>query len=97
MVPLLQAGFVDWIVSTGANLYHDMHRALGFELVGSTPFVDDVALRERFFKQKDVVENYLAAKVRAGEIPLEEAQRGIAADWVQYLETAKAFCRGSRC
>ncbi len=58
---------------------------------------DDVALRERFFKQKDVVENYLAAKVRAGEIPLEEAQRGIAADWVQYLETAKAFCRGSRC
>ena len=58
---------------------------------------EDVALRDRFFKQKDIVENYLAAKVRAGEIPLEEAQRGIAADWVQYLETAKAFCHGSRC
>jgi deoxyhypusine synthase len=47
VVPLIQAGFVDWIVSTGANLYHDMHRALGFELVGSTPFVDDVSLREQ--------------------------------------------------
>ena len=47
VVPLIQAGCIDWIVSTGANLYHDMHRALGFELVGSTPFVDDVALRDQ--------------------------------------------------
>src|ERR1044071_3032926 len=23
LVPLIEAGFVDWIVSTGANLYHD--------------------------------------------------------------------------
>jgi deoxyhypusine synthase len=26
-IDLMQAGFVDWIVSTGANLYHDLHRA----------------------------------------------------------------------
>lgn len=58
---------------------------------------DDVALRQRYFKQKDIVENYLAAKVRAGEIPLDQAQRGIAQDWVQYLPVAKAFCSGGTC
>lgn len=45
-VPLVEAGFIDWIVATGANLYHDLHRSLGFELFQTTPFVDDVALRE---------------------------------------------------
>jgi deoxyhypusine synthase len=44
-VPLVEAGFVDWIVSTGANLYHDIHRSLGFSLYGISPHVDDVALR----------------------------------------------------
>jgi deoxyhypusine synthase len=44
-VPLVEAGFVDWIVSTGANLYHDLHRSLGFSLYGISPHVDDVALR----------------------------------------------------
>jgi deoxyhypusine synthase len=44
-VPLIEAGFVDWIVSTGANLYHDIHRSLGFSLYGVPPQVDDVALR----------------------------------------------------
>jgi len=47
LAPLMEAGFIDWIVSTGANLYHDMHRSLGFTLFGSTPFVDDVALAEQ--------------------------------------------------
>jgi deoxyhypusine synthase len=46
IVPLIRAGMVDWIVSTGANLYHDMHRSLGFELFGSTPFTNDIELRE---------------------------------------------------
>ena len=30
IIPLIKAGFVDWIVSTGANLYHDMHFALSY-------------------------------------------------------------------
>lgn len=47
IVPLIRAGLIDWVVSTGANLYHDIHRSLGFELYGSTPFVDDVELRNR--------------------------------------------------
>lgn len=58
---------------------------------------EDVTLRQRYFKQKDIVENYLAAEVRAGAMPLDEAQRGIAADWVQYLAVASAHCQGSRC
>ena len=30
IIPLIKAGFVDWIVSTGANLYHDLHFALNY-------------------------------------------------------------------
>ena len=47
LVPLIEAGFIDWIVSTGANVYHDLHRALGFELHGTTPFADDMALLDQ--------------------------------------------------
>ncbi len=56
---------------------------------------DETALKSRFFKRKDVVENYLAAKVRSGAMPLEDAQRGIAADWTQYLDAAMSY-RGAR-
>jgi len=46
IIPLLEAGFVDWIVSTGANLYHDAHFGLGMAMHRGTPFIDDVVLRE---------------------------------------------------
>ena len=46
LIPLVEAGFVDWIVSTGANLYHDMHFGLGLELHRGSPFVSDVELRQ---------------------------------------------------
>jgi deoxyhypusine synthase len=46
LAPLIRHGFIDWMISTGANLYHDMHYSLGFELFASNPFVDDVQLRE---------------------------------------------------
>ena len=45
IVPLLKAGFVDWIISTGANLYHDLHYGLGMHLYAGSPFLDDVELR----------------------------------------------------
>src|SRR5262245_7051131 len=41
LTPLVEAGFVDWIVSTGANLYHDAHFALGMDLFQSRPGMDD--------------------------------------------------------
>jgi deoxyhypusine synthase len=46
LIPLMQAGFVDWIISTGANLYHDAHFALGLALHRGTPNADDIELRE---------------------------------------------------
>src|SRR2546426_12246998 len=46
IIPLLDAGFLDWIVSTGANLYHDAHFGLGLSMHRGTPFADDVELRE---------------------------------------------------
>ena len=46
IVPLMEAGLIDWIISTGANLYHDLHRSLGFALYQTSPFADDVQLRE---------------------------------------------------
>ena len=45
IIPLLEAGFVDWMVSTGANLYHDAHFGIGLEMHRGTPFIDDVELR----------------------------------------------------
>jgi deoxyhypusine synthase len=46
IIPLIEAGFIDWIVSTGANLYHDAHFGLGLAMHRGTPFADDVELRE---------------------------------------------------
>src|SRR3989442_8473583 len=47
VIPLLEAGFVDWIVSTGANLYHDTHFGLGLSMHRGTFQADDVELREK--------------------------------------------------
>jgi deoxyhypusine synthase len=46
VVPLIKAGFVDWIVSTGANLYHDTHFSIGHTLHRGSPFIDDRVLRK---------------------------------------------------
>ena len=46
LIPLVEAGFIDWIVSTGANLYHDTHFGLGFSMHQGSPKVDDVELAE---------------------------------------------------
>jgi deoxyhypusine synthase len=46
LAPLIRNGFVDWMISTGANLYHDMHYGLGLSLYASNPFLDDVKLRQ---------------------------------------------------
>lgn len=59
IVPLMKAGFVDWIVSTGANLYHDLHYGLGMKLYAGSPFVDDVVLRnEGVIRIYDVLFDY---------------------------------------
>ena len=45
IIPMIRAGFVDWIVSTGANLYHDAHYGLGLAMHQGTHDVDDRVLR----------------------------------------------------
>jgi deoxyhypusine synthase len=46
LAPLIEAGFIDWIVSTGANLYHDTHFGLAMPLREGTAEIDDTSLRE---------------------------------------------------
>jgi deoxyhypusine synthase len=46
LIPLIENGFVDWMVSTGANLYHDTHFALGLQMFQGSAEADDVALRQ---------------------------------------------------
>src|SRR5437879_781685 len=59
LVPLIEAGFLDWIVSTGANLYHDTHFALGMDMHQSRPGLDDLALREhQVIRIYDIVFDY---------------------------------------
>ncbi len=46
LIPLIEAGFVDWIISTGANLYHDTHFGLDLPMHQGSPHVSDLVLRE---------------------------------------------------
>lgn len=43
---LIEKGFVDFVISTGANLYHDLHRAFDQPMVQGSAVVDDNALAE---------------------------------------------------
>ncbi|MEW5911348.1 MAG: deoxyhypusine synthase [Thermodesulfobacteriota bacterium] len=59
LVPLVRRGLVDFIISTGANLYHDAHFALGLDLHRSNPFADDATLRrEGLVRIYDIVMDY---------------------------------------
>jgi deoxyhypusine synthase len=46
-IELMERGLVDFVISTGANLYHDLHYALNFTLHRGSPFLDDVELYEQ--------------------------------------------------
>ncbi len=51
--------FIDWIVSTGANLYHDTHFALGMDMHQSRPGLNDLELREhQVIRIYDIVFDY---------------------------------------
>ena len=59
LVPLIEAGFIDWIISTGANLYHDTHYALGMDLYQSGPNLPDLELREnQIIRIYDIIFDY---------------------------------------
>ncbi|MEE8193588.1 MAG: deoxyhypusine synthase [Gemmatimonadales bacterium] len=90
VIPLIEAGFVDWIVSTGANLYHDAHFALGFSLHRGTPFADDTELRKHgVVRIYDIYVDY-GALLRTDEFfrevsKAEEFQRPMSSAEYHYL------------
>lgn len=47
IIPLMNHGFVDWISSTGANMYHDLHFVFDLPLYRGTHRVNDVDLRKK--------------------------------------------------
>jgi deoxyhypusine synthase len=47
IIPLMNHGFVDWMASTGANMYHDLHFAFNLPMHRGSHTVDDVDLRQK--------------------------------------------------
>ena len=47
LIQLMENGLVDFIISTGANLYHDLHRAFNMPMVQGDPHADDEELRRK--------------------------------------------------
>src|SRR5262245_16732219 len=59
IIPLMKAGFIDWVVSPGANLYHDLNYGLDMELYAASPFLNDVELhRDGVIRMYDVLFDY---------------------------------------
>jgi len=46
LIPLIQAGFIDWIISTGANFYHDTHFGIGLSMHAGNAQTSDIVLRD---------------------------------------------------
>jgi hypothetical protein len=84
--------------NTGKNMTCELDHLISLELGGADTLENiwpqcgpaGVALRDRYFKQKDIVENYLGREVKSGQMSLEEARRGISTDWTYYLPYALA-------
>ena len=99
LLPLMKAGFVDWIVSTGANLYHDLHYGLDMALYQGSPFLDDVELRrEGVIRIYDVLFDYnvlLDTDAFVREVILgSEFQRAMGTDEFHFLLGKYVFERG---
>lgn len=101
LIPLMKAGFVDWIISTGANLYHDLHFGLDMRLHSGSPFLDDVELREEgVIRIYDVLFDYNVlldtdAFVRE-VIQGKEFQRPMGTDEFHYLLGKYVSARGKK-
>jgi len=101
LIPLMKAGFVDWIVSTGANLYHDKHYGLDMKLYAGSPFLDDVVLhRDGVIRIYDILFDYnvlLDTDVFVREvIQGPEFQRPMGTDEFHYLLGKYVYERGRK-
>ncbi len=101
LIPIMKAGFVDWIVSTGANLYHDLHYGLDMKLYAGSPFLNDVDLhKEGVIRIYDVLFDYNVlldtdAFVRE-VIQGPEFQRPMGTDEFHYLLGKYVHARGKK-
>jgi len=90
LIPLIKAGFIDWIVTTGANLYHDLHYGLAMKLYRGSPSLDDVELRKnQIIRIYDILFDYQVlldtdAFVRR-IVSREEFQRSMGTDEFHFL------------
>ena len=101
LIPLMKAGFIDWIVSTGANLYHDLHYGLDMKLYAGSPFLDDLELRKHsVIRIYDVLFDYdvlldTDAFVRQA-ISGSEFQKPMGSDEFHYLLGKFVYERGRK-
>ena len=101
LIPLMKAGFIDWIVSTGANLYHDLHYGLNMKLYSGSPFLDDVELkRDSVIRIYDVLFDYdvlldTDAFIRE-VVSSSEFQREMGTDEFHYLLGKYVHKRGQK-
>jgi deoxyhypusine synthase len=59
LIPLIKAGFLDWIISTGANLYHDTHFGIGLSMHQGNAQISDIVLRgEQVVRIYDIFFDY---------------------------------------
>ena len=93
------------VKNTGADMTCELDHLVPLEL-GGADSMDNIwpqcgpsnaVLKDRYFKQKDLVEDYLAAQVKAGAMNLSTAQRAIAKDYTQFLDDAKSYCASHSC
>jgi hypothetical protein len=91
--------------NSGLTMVCELDHIISLEL-GGADTLDNIwpqcgpsraALQNRYFKQKDVVENYLAYMVKNGNMSLTTAQRGIAFNWPQFLDHANQICPKGAC
>lgn len=57
LIPLMEAGLIDWMVSTGANIYHDFHYAMQFPMYqsGITQWDDRVLREQNMIRIYDII------------------------------------------
>src|SRR5687768_11593075 len=101
IILLMKAGFVDWIISTGANLYHDLHYGLDMELYAGSPFLNDVDLhKDGVIRIYDILFDYnvlldtdaFVREVIAGP----EFQKPMGTDEFHYLLGKYVYERGKK-
>ncbi len=101
IIPLIKSGFIDWIVTTGANLYHDLHYGLDMKLYRGSPFLDDVQLRRKqIIRIYDILFDYdvllnTDAFIRQ-VIHAPEFQRTMGTDEFHYLLGKYVYERGKK-